>query len=167
MTRAARGWTDLDADHARWMTHALDLASRAADDDEVPVGAVLVAGDRLIGQGRNLTRTTNDPTAHAEIVALRDAAARCANFRLPDTTLYVTIEPCTMCAGALVHARVRSLVYGAPEPKSGAIVSSASVLDNPRLNHRVDVTAGVLEPRCRAVIADFFHAKRTSDRDFP
>lgn len=146
--------------HIRWMTHALGEAELAAADDEVPVGAVLVADNRVIATGRNRTRMWNDPTAHAEIVLLREAATKLANYRLVDTTLYVTVEPCTMCAGALVHARVSRLVYGAHEPKSGAVISTAAVLDNPRLNHRVAVTGGVLADRSSAMMANFFRRRR-------
>lgn len=148
----------------RWMTHALHQAELAANDEEVPVGAVLVAGDKIVAAGRNRTRTWNDPTAHAEIVLLREAAANLANYRLTDTALYVTVEPCTMCAGALVHARVSRLVFGAAEPKSGAVVSTAKVLDNPRLNHTIAVTGGVLAERCERVMTDFFRVRRALRR---
>ncbi|MFT4677506.1 MAG: tRNA(adenine34) deaminase [Patiriisocius sp.] len=145
-----------------WMQMAVTLAEQAASVGEVPVGAVVVQDGQLIGEGFNQTISSHDPTAHAEIVALRDAAARLNNYRLPGATLYVTIEPCTMCAGALVHARISHLVFGAKEPRAGAIVSSASVLDNPGLNHQVQITGGVCESEAGQLMSDFFKAKRKS-----
>ncbi len=147
---------------SHWMQLALELAEQAARLDEVPVGAIVVLNDEVIGQGFNQTISGHDPSAHAEIVALRDAASRMSNYRLPGAELYVTIEPCTMCAGALVHARVSHLIYGAAEPKAGAICSSAKVLENPGLNHRVQVTSGICEAEAGQLIADFFKAKRKS-----
>jgi tRNA(adenine34) deaminase len=147
---------------SHWMQLALELAEQAARLDEVPVGAIVVLNDEVIGQGFNQTISSHDPSAHAEIVALRDAASRMSNYRLPGAELYVTIEPCTMCAGALVHARVSHLIYGAAEPKAGAICSSAKVLENPGLNHRVQVTSGICEAEAGQLIADFFKAKRKS-----
>jgi tRNA(adenine34) deaminase len=144
----------------RWMGLALGLAETAAVRGEVPVGAIVVRGDSVLGEGYNRTLTDNDPSAHAEIVALRAAGSAVRNHRLPGTTLYVTIEPCTMCAGALVHARVERLVFGAREPKAGAVVSHAGVLDNPALNHRVEVVGDVLAARCSALISDFFKERR-------
>lgn len=146
--------------HERWMARALELAATAGAAGEVPVGAVVVLDGELIGEGYNRPIGSADPTAHAEIVALRAAAGRIGNYRLTGATLYCTIEPCTMCAGALVHARIRTLVYGAPEPRSGAIASSAAVLGNPQLNHRVDVVAGVLADRSSALLREFFAARR-------
>lgn len=148
------------ADDERFMRRALALAERGARDGEVPVGAVVVLDGEIIGEGFNCPLTRRDPTAHAEIEALRDAAKRVGNYRLSATTLYVTIEPCTMCAGALVHARVARLVYGAPEPRSGAVQSTARVLDNPGLNHRVQVTAGVLADAAGELLRRFFRARR-------
>lgn len=142
------------------MRQALTLARRAAEAGEVPVGAVLVRGGAVIGQGWNRPIGSHDPTAHAEIVAIRDAARRMGNYRLPGSSLYVTVEPCTMCAGALVHARVATLVYGAPEPRAGAVVSTATVLANPALNHRVEVVSGVLAEECAALLKSFFSARR-------
>jgi len=142
------------------MREALGLAAEAARAGEVPVGAVVVAGGEIIGRGRNAPVGTSDPTAHAEIAALRDAAARTGNYRLTGSTLYVTVEPCLMCVGALVHARVATLVYGAPEPKAGAIESTQSAHEHPALNHRIAVISGVLARECAAVIQTFFRSKR-------
>ncbi len=144
------------------MGEALELAKCAASQGEVPVGAVVVdpADNALLGRGRNRVIEDNDPTAHAEIVALRDAGARRGNYRLPGATLYVTVEPCTMCAGALVHARIERLVFGAPEPKAGAVESRARVLDNPAHNHRVAVSGGVMAAECGALMRAFFEARR-------
>ena len=144
------------------MRAALAEAERAGAGGEVPVGAVVVALDtgRIIGRGFNHPIGAVDPTAHAEVVALRDAARRTGNYRLTGATLYVTVEPCLMCAGALVHARIGTLVYGAPEPKAGAVRSVLRVLEHPALNHRVEVVAGVLEEDCRALIQAFFGARR-------
>jgi len=144
----------------RFMRRALELAGEGAALGEVPVGAVLVIDGEVVGEGFNRPVQSCDPTAHAEIEALRVAARRLDNYRLTNSTLYVTIEPCTMCAGALVHARVARLVYGAAEPRSGAVVSSAQVLDNPALNHRIKVTAGVLEEAAATLLRDFFRARR-------
>jgi len=145
----------------RWMTVALHLAEEAASLDEVPVGAVVVRDEQVIGQGCNRTITDTDATAHAEVIALRDAGRRVGNHRLPGSTLYVTVEPCTMCAGALVHARVERLVFGAAEPKAGAVASTANVLSHPALNHRVQVTGGVLGEQCADLISGFFKEKRS------
>ena len=142
------------------MRRALELARRAAAAGEVPVGAVVVRAGEVLGEGANQPIGSHDPTAHAEIVALRAAAARIGNYRLSGSTLYVTIEPCTMCAGALVHARVGTLVYGASEPRAGAIASAANALGNAGLNHRVAVVAGVLEDECAALLTAFFRARR-------
>jgi tRNA(adenine34) deaminase len=144
--------------HTHWMERALAEAERAID--EVPIGAVVVRDDTLIAAAFNQPRTTCDPTAHAEIVALRAAARAVGNYRLPGATVYVTVEPCTMCAGALVHARVGTVVFGAREPRAGAIVSSARVLENPGLNHRVAVVEGILADRCAALVQGFFRSRR-------
>lgn len=143
-----------------WMQQALLQAQIAADLDEVPIGAVLVQDNQLLAAGYNRPRLSEDPSAHAEIVVLRIAGRRLGNYRFPGSTLYVTVEPCTMCAGALVHARVGRLVFGAAELKSGAVRSTAAVLANPSLNHRVDITAGVAEQACAALLQDFFKTKR-------
>ncbi len=141
------------------MRLALAEASRAAAADEVPVGAVLVSGGIVVASGFNQPLATHDPTAHAEIVTLRAAAAASRNYRLPGSTLYVTLEPCLMCAGALVSARVATLVFGVAEPKFGAVVSLTRALELP-LNHRVAVIDGVLEDECRALVQAFFRSRR-------
>lgn len=146
--------------HATWMRRALELAHSAAQAGEVPVGAVVVRDGVIIGEGSNCPIGAHDPTAHAEILALRDAARRVGNYRLPGATLYVTVEPCTMCAGALVHARVATLVYGADEPKAGAVASTAAVLENARLNHRVEAVSGVLAGESAALLKAFFADRR-------
>jgi tRNA(adenine34) deaminase len=147
--------TDRDV---QWMYRALEEARRARDD--VPIGAVVVRDDVLLAAACNEPLTSGDPTAHAEIVALRAAARAAGNYRLPGATVYVTVEPCTMCAGALVHARVARLVFGAREPKAGAVVSTLRVLENPGLNHRVAVAEGVLAESCGALVRAFFRARR-------
>ena len=143
-----------------WMEEALSLAEQARDIDEVPVGAVVVMNDRIIGRGFNRPISKCDPSAHAEIEALRDAAHYMGNYRLSNSSLVVTVEPCTMCAGALIHARVRHLIFGAREPRGGAIKSTISVLENGKLNHRVMVTEGVLEDKCKALLTKFFQSRR-------
>ena len=143
-----------------WMREAYALAERAAQLDEVPVGAILVRNGEVIGRGYNQPITGTDPTAHAEIVALRAAARASGNYRLPGSTLYVTIEPCTMCAGALVHARVERLVFGAREPRQGSVRSVAQVLDTPGRNHTVEVAEGVLAEECGALLQHFFRRRR-------
>ena len=141
------------------MRAALDLAHEAKRRGEVPVGAVLVAGDEIIGRGFNQPIGTHDPTAHAEIVALRDAAQRVGNYRLPGSTMFVTIEPCQMCVGAMIHARVAKVVYGAREPKAGAIESAMRAHEHPSLNHRMLAEGGVLETECRATMQEFFEER--------
>ena len=142
------------------MRRALALADRAAEEGEVPVGAIVVRDGTLLGEGWNQVISTWDPSGHAEIVALRDAAAVVGNHRLPGTTLYVTLEPCTMCAGALVHARVERLVFGAKEPRAGVICSTCSLLEEPWFNHRVCWQGGVLAEESGARLQDFFQARR-------
>ena len=146
----------------QWMRRALALAREAANDGEVPVGALVVAPAEgvLLGQGRNSSIGLCDPTAHAEILALREAAAKRGNYRLPGAVLYVTLEPCMMCVGALVHARIERLVFGAPEPRTGAVVSRLQGLDSAAHNHRVAVTAGVLQEECAALLQRFFRERR-------
>ena len=146
--------------HDTFMRAALDEARRALEAGEVPVGAIVVLDGQIIGRGFNQPISANDPTAHAEIVALRAASRARGNYRLVGTTLYVTIEPCLMCVGAMVHARVGTLVFGATEPKSGAVVSSCRAHELPSLNHRVEVVGGVLEEDCRAIIQEFFKTRR-------
>ncbi len=143
-----------------WMQQALILADRANEFGEVPVGAVVVRDDAIIGKGFNQAISARDPTAHAEIVALRDAAQILDNYRLVDADLFVTIEPCTMCTGALVHARIRRLIYGAREPRAGAVDSSIHALSNPSLNHQVEVVSGVCEDEAAKKLSVFFKAKR-------
>ena len=143
------------------MRAALDEARQAFDAGEVPVGAVVVLDGEIVGRGFNQPIGAKDPTAHAEVVALRAAARFVGNYRLVGATLYVTIEPCLMCVGAMVHARVGTLVFGALEPKAGAIVSSCQAHELPSLNHRIEVVGGVLEEDCRAVIQEFFQSRRT------
>src|SRR6266404_5213186 len=142
--------------HEEWMDAALDEARRARDAGEVPIGAVVTLDGAIVGRGFNQPISSGDPTAHAEIVAIRDAARRVGNYRLTDATLCVTIEPCLMCVGALVHARIGTLVYGAAEPKSGAVQSTVAAGELPGLNHRFAVVAGVLEDECRTLVQQFF-----------
>ncbi len=142
------------------MALALQQAHLAAANGEVPVGAVLVKDGELVASGFNQPISSCDPTAHAEIVVLRAAAKKLSNYRLPGTTLYVTIEPCTMCVGAMIHARVERLVFGASEPRAGAVISTAHLLDDSQFNHRIAVQGGVLADQCAAAIQQFFRAKR-------
>lgn len=143
-----------------FMKVALNEARTAAERGEVPVGAVVVIDGRVVAQAGNRTIADCDPTAHAEIVALREAAAVIGNFRLLGATVYVTIEPCAMCAGAMIQARVARLVYGADDPKAGAVRSCLAVLDHPQLNHRVEVTPGILPDEAATLLRDFFAARR-------
>jgi tRNA(adenine34) deaminase len=147
----------------QFMGAALELAREARERGEVPVGAVLVMDGEIMGRGFNQPVSLNDPTAHAEIVALRQAGREAGNYRLPGSTMYVTIEPCQMCVGAMVHARVGRVVYGTPEPKAGAIESAMRAHEHPSLNHRLDVTGRVLEEECRDVIQAFFKERRSGD----
>lgn len=151
---------DSPEDDARWMRVALDEAQRAAELGEVPVGAVVVADGAEVARAHNARETDRDPTAHAEIRALQAAAQALGRWRLTGCTLYVTLEPCAMCAGALVNARIDRLVYGADDPKAGAVRSLFSILEDPRLNHRVAVTSGVLGSACGAVLRAFFRELR-------
>ena len=147
-------------DDGKWMEKALAAASDAGARGEVPVGAVLVRDDRVIAIGGNSPISLNDPTAHAEIVAIRDAAAFSNNYRLPGTTLYVTLEPCIMCMGAMLHARISRLVYGATDPKSGAVSSVYTIGNDGLLNHKMDIAGPVLEQRCASMLKSFFTEKR-------
>ena len=142
------------------MIEALAEARRARDAGEVPIGAVVVAGDRIIGRGFNQPIRAVDPTAHAEMIALREAARHAGNYRLTGAVLYVTVEPCLMCVGALVHARIGTLVYGAPEPRTGAVSSTVRGGELPGHNHRFEVIAAVREEECRALMQEFFREKR-------
>ena len=143
-----------------WMEEALRAAQRALEAGEVPVGAIVVYRGEIIGRGWNRNITDADPTAHAEIVALRQAAAHLSNHRLGDCELFVTIEPCPMCAGALVHSRVKRVVYGADDPKAGAIHSVLQVLNHPQLNHRAEIRGGVLAGRSAELLQSFFRSRR-------
>jgi tRNA(adenine34) deaminase len=145
----------------QYMHAALQLAAVGLRHGEVPVGAVVVLDDAVVGEGYNQPIGTHDPTAHAEIVAIRQAAARIGNYRLVGATLYVTIEPCLMCVGAMVHARIARLVYGAPEPKAGAIESAMRAHEHPALNHRLEVTGRVLEAESRELLQGFFRDRRS------
>jgi tRNA(adenine34) deaminase len=142
------------------MSAALEQARRARDAGEVPIGAVVTLSGEIVGRGFNQPITSRDPTAHAEIMAIREAAQRLGNYRLTGATLCVTIEPCLMCVGALVHARIATLVYGAAEPRTGAIVSTVQGGELPGHNHRFEVVSGVLEERCRSLIQSFFKDRR-------
>jgi tRNA(adenine34) deaminase len=149
-----------DTGHEALMRQALELARRAADAGEVPVGAVVVLDGVVIGRGHNAPIGAHDPTAHAEIVAIRDAARAVSNYRLTGATLVVTVEPCLMCVGAMVHARIGTVVFGAPEPKAGALGSTIAAHELASLNHRLTAVGGVLEDECRAVMQAFFRARR-------
>jgi tRNA(adenine34) deaminase len=145
---------------AHWMRQALAAAHEARERGEVPVGACIVSGEVVLALAGNRTRTDQDPTAHAEIVALREAAAKVSNYRLTGAVAYSTIEPCVMCAGALIQARVSRLVYGARDERAGAVESRFRVCDTDFLNHRIEVTAGVLEEECREIMQEFFRTRR-------
>jgi len=145
------------------MRIALEEARRAGEEGEVPIGAILVSAAEIIGRGRNRPIALSDPTAHAEIQALREGGMRIGNYRLPGSTLYVTLEPCIMCAGAILQARVGRLVFGNEDPKGGAIFSLYSLLEDGRLNHRVEVTSGVLQAECRELLRRFFRERRQKD----
>lgn len=143
-----------------WMRRALALAAQAGEQGEVPVGAVVVVDGEVVGEGWNQPIATSDPTAHAEIVAMRAAATRVKNYRLSGATLVVTVEPCLMCVGAMIHARVGTVVYGAPEPRAGALGSSIAAHEAPGLNHRLSVVSGVLADECRGLMVAFFRDRR-------
>lgn len=145
---------------ADWMRLALEQAKIAQARGEVPVGAVLVADDELLAAAYNMPIMSSDPTAHAEVAVLRSAAAKVRNYRLPETTLYVTIEPCTLCMGALIHARVRRLVFGAREPRAGAAVSQLRLAEHDFYNHRLEVVEGVLAEECGRLMSEFFRSRR-------
>lgn len=142
------------------MHRALELAGKARDAGEVPVGALVVVEGRIVGEGWNHPVGSHDPTAHAEIQALREAGHRIGNYRLVGATLYVTLEPCIMCAGAMVHARIARLVYGAADPKTGAAGSVFDIVGSPQLNHQLEVTGGVLARECGELLRDFFRSRR-------
>jgi tRNA(adenine34) deaminase len=146
---------------ATWMAEALAEARKAAAEGEVPIGAVVVCESRVVGRGRNARETRRDPTAHAEVLALQEAARALGRWRLTGTTVYATLEPCPMCAGALVNARVDRLVYAVPDPKAGAAGTLLDVLRDPRLNHRVEVASGVLAEECGELLSSFFRSRRS------
>jgi tRNA(adenine34) deaminase len=147
------------------MEEALRDAQRALEAGEVPVGAVVVSDGRIVGRGWNRNLTDSDPTAHAEIIALREAGTTLGNHRLGACELFATIEPCAMCAGALVHARVKRLIYGADDPKTGAVHSVMQVLNHPQLNHRIEITGGVLAGRCAELLQSFFQRRRSEQKE--
>jgi tRNA(adenine34) deaminase len=149
-----KGWDE------QYMDLALAEAKKAETAGEVPVGAIVVAAEGVVGTGYNQPISTNDPTAHAEIVALRDAARHLGNYRLAGTTMYCTVEPCMMCAGAMIHARLARLVFGTPDPKAGSAGSIYNVLTDPRLNHRVEVVSGIRDDECAAMLQVFFAKRR-------
>ena len=143
-----------------WMQHAFQLAKKSETLDEVPVGAIVVCKNKIIGEGWNQPISSHNPTAHAEIIALKDAGEKIGNYRLPESTMYVTLEPCVMCAGAIVHARVAKLVYAIEDEKTGGCGSVFNITKAEKLNHRVRIEKGVLEKECRALIQNFFKEKR-------
>ena len=147
-------------DDEKWMLHAIKLAEHAESIGEVPVGAVIVKDNKIISEGWNQPITSNDPTAHAEVIALRAAAQTVENYRLVDTTLYVTLEPCAMCAGALIHARVQRVVFGTTDPRTGAAGSMFNILNTTKLNHTIEIEQGVLEKDCAQLLKEFFKKKR-------
>lgn len=155
---------DTAMDDAGYMQVAFDLAQQAAIAGEVPVGAIVVKNGEIIGRGSNAPITTHDPTAHAEIRAMRDAAQTLGNYRLVGCTLYVTLEPCAMCAGAIQHARIAKLVYGASDPKTGACGSVVNLMAEPKLNHHADIAGGVLAAECGALLSSFFSARRKKNQ---
>jgi tRNA(adenine34) deaminase len=150
--------TDFDV---YWMRQALAAAREAQASGEVPVGTCIVSENKLVAVSGNRTRTDCDPTAHAEIVALREAAGKLGNYRLTSVDVYSTVEPCAMCAGAMIQARVRRLIYGAPDERAGAVTSRFRICDTDFLNHRIQISAGVLEAECRALMQEFFRSRRT------
>ena len=154
----------MDETHQKFMQRALLLASRAEKQDEVPIGAVLVHEGEIIGQGWNQSITLNDPTAHAEIMAIRDAAKKIKNYRLINTTLYVTLEPCSMCAGSLIHARVEQVIFGAKDQKAGAVESVHQLLDSNDKQHRVKWHGGVMQQECSNKLTQFFATKRAAKK---
>ncbi|MCB1828476.1 MAG: tRNA adenosine(34) deaminase TadA [Coxiellaceae bacterium] len=147
-----------------WIAHALKLAKRAADEDEVPVGAVLVRDNEILGEGWNQPISRHDPTAHAEIQAIRQASFHLSNYRLLDTTLYVTLEPCVMCVGAIVHARIGRLVYGADDPKAGAVKSQMNLLESSHFNHQLTCSSGLMADECGQLLTQFFEKKREDQK---
>jgi tRNA(adenine34) deaminase len=143
-----------------WMREAIDEARKGEAEGEVPVGAILLLHEKVIGRGHNSPIQTQDPTAHAEIIALRQGAQYCTNYRLPGSILVVTVEPCLMCVGAMIHARVEEVIYGAADPKAGAVASCFRLADTGVLNHKIRVTSGILEEECASMLKTFFAARR-------
>lgn len=156
---------DFSAEDLHWMERAISLAAQGEALGEVPVGAVIVQDGEILGEGFNQPISSCDPSAHAEIVALRQAAARVNNYRLVNSTIYVTLEPCTMCVGALVHARISRLVYGTLEQKAGAVVSKARLLDSDYFNHKVNYSGGLLAQQCQHQLSNFFAKRRAQQRE--
>ena len=152
--------TVMNDDDNAFMQHAIKLAKRAEQEGEVPVGAVIVKDNEIIAEGWNRPIANHDPTAHAEIQAMRTAAEVLGNYRLPDTTLYVTLEPCLMCIGAITHARIKRVVYGASDPRAGAVHSVYTIPDDRKLNHHVDVEGGLIADQCGQLLRDFFNRRR-------
>ncbi|MBU9824560.1 tRNA adenosine(34) deaminase TadA [Rahnella sp. L151-1A] len=151
-------------DDEHWMRYAMTLALKAQDEGEVPVGAVLILDNQVIGEGWNRSIGHHDPTAHAEIMALRQGGDTIRNYRLLDATLYVTLEPCVMCAGAMIHSRIRRVVYGAADAKTGAAGSLLNILRHPGMNHQIDITAGVLAEACSEQLSRFFRFRRSQKK---
>lgn len=151
---------NLVKNHEDWMAHALLLAERSRDEGEVPVGAVLIKDGELIAEGWNQPIAHHDATAHAEIMAIRSAGKVLNNYRLPNTVLYVTLEPCTMCAGAIIHARIAKVVYGATDPRTGSAGSAIDIFSKDYHNHQVDVLGGVMQEKCGQILKDFFRQRR-------
>ncbi|MBT1062825.1 tRNA adenosine(34) deaminase TadA [Bowmanella sp. Y26] len=147
-----------------WMAKAIELAKHAWQEGEIPVGAILVKDEQIIGQGWNRPISSHDPSAHAEMLAIRDAGQKIGNYRLLDTTLYVTLEPCSMCAGLLVHSRIQRVVYGASDLKTGACGSVMDLVRHPQLNHQLEVTGGVLAEPCGELLSDFFRWRRAQKK---
>ncbi|HZR63621.1 MAG TPA: tRNA adenosine(34) deaminase TadA [Terriglobales bacterium] len=160
MNTLAPAQNSVDGADELWMREALRAAQRALEGGEVPIGAVVIYEGKIVGRGFNRNLADSDPTAHAEIVALREAGTTLGNHRLSGCDLFVTIEPCAMCAGAIVHARIRRLVYGADDPKAGAVRSAMQVLNHPALNHRVEIRSGILAGKCAELLQEFFRARR-------
>jgi tRNA(adenine34) deaminase len=148
----------------QWMMIAIEEANLATKENEIPVGAIIIQNDKLIAHAHNQTIANNDPTAHAEIIVLRKTGNKFKNYRLPKTTLYVTLEPCAMCFGAMIHARIDRIVFGASDPKSGVCGSSIDLSSKISFNHKIQVKGGILESKCRKILVDFFKARRKSDQ---
>ncbi len=164
MNQSGHESSEFDQNDIRWMRRALELAHQAASEQEVPVGAVIVREGEVLGEGYNQPIVACDPTCHAEIVALRAACAHERNYRIPGSTLYVTVEPCSMCAGAILHARVDRVVFGAVEPKAGAVVSAQQFFDQPFVNYAVSYEGGCLAQECSELMSGFFEKRRAAKR---